>query len=88
MNTIFWTLMLVHLNTPVAAVEIRPVPETPAFQTKASCEDYAKLKGIERSVCFMGGAPLALSGKREDNTRPNIGVYGAPWGAEQKSGQP
>lgn len=88
MEATFWTLMLVHLNTPAAAVEIRPVPETPAFQTKASCEDFAKLKGIEQSVCFTGGAPLALGGNRDGSTRSNVLVLGAPWGTERREARP
>lgn len=89
MEATFWTLMLVHLNTPAAAVEIRPVPETPAFQTKASCEDFAKLKSIEHSVCFTGGAALTLAGKREEaSIRSNILVLGPPWGSERKDTRP
>lgn len=81
MSATFWTLMLVSLNTPQAAVEIRQLPGTPAFQTKASCEEYAKLKSLQGTVCFTGGAPLLLMSDERDAAaeRANVWVAGQAW---------
>lgn len=83
MSATFWTLMIVSLNTPRAAVEIRQLPESPAFQTKASCEDYAKLKSLQGTVCFMGGAPLRspLPDEKKGSVEPaaNVWISGDEW---------
>jgi hypothetical protein len=86
MSTTFWTLMLVSLNTPHAAVEIRPLPNSPAFQTKASCEDFAKLKALQGTVCFTGGAALTISPGGEDRPagHANVSVMGGPWGSSER----
>ncbi|MDE3749454.1 hypothetical protein [Methylobacterium radiotolerans] len=81
MSAPFWTLMIVSLNTPQAAVEIRPLPGTPAFQTKASCEEYATLKNLQGTVCFTGGAPLALLSREKEAAaeRVNVWITGEEW---------
>lgn len=81
----FWTLMVVGLNTPNAAVEIRPLVDSPAFQTEASCNEFAKSKNLTNTVCFTGGAALELRGKTEKQSdrRSNLLIVGSEWGGKQ-----
>lgn len=77
-------LVTVLLNTATAAVQITDVPDTPLFQTLLSCEEYARLKIINNTVCFsQSDSVIAVGSNWEPPLRAdrfNISVSIGKWG--------